>query len=120
MRRRVRRAGYADRVRFELRDYRQLDGRWDRIVSVGMLEHVGVNHLGHYFAKLRELLEPDGVALVHSIGRMGGPAATSRWVRKRIFPGGCIPALSEVLSAVERQQLWSSRFSWPGLGMPCR
>jgi cyclopropane-fatty-acyl-phospholipid synthase len=105
---RAARAGLSDRVRFLLRDYREMTGQYDRIVSVGMFEHVGVNHFGRYFAKLRELLKPDGVALLHSIGRMGGPWATSPWIRKYIFPGGCIPALSEVLPPIERQGLWAT------------
>jgi cyclopropane-fatty-acyl-phospholipid synthase len=105
---RAARAGLAGRVRFLLRDYRELHERFDRIVSVGMLEHVGVNYLRSYFATVAELLEPDGVAVIHSIGRMRGPAATSRWVRKHIFPGGYIPALSEVVSAVERNRLWAT------------
>jgi cyclopropane-fatty-acyl-phospholipid synthase len=99
-------AGLADRVRFVLRDYRKESGHYDRVVSVGMFEHVGVNQYGAFFAKLKELLAPDGVALVHAIGRMDGPAATNPWVRKYIFPGGYSPALSEVLPVVERTQLW--------------
>ncbi len=105
---RAARAGLSDRVRFLLQDYRQTRQRFDRVVSVGMLEHVGVNHLGRYFDQVRQLLEPDGVALVHSIGRMAGPAATSRWIRRYIFPGGYIPALSEVTSAVERSGMWAT------------
>ncbi|HMR31018.1 MAG TPA: cyclopropane-fatty-acyl-phospholipid synthase family protein [Geminicoccaceae bacterium] len=105
---RAARAGLSDRVRFHLQDYREVRQRFDRIVSVGMLEHVGVNHLGRYFARVSELLEPEGVALIHSIGRMAGPAATSRWIRKYIFPGGYIPALSEVTSAVERSGMWAT------------
>lgn len=103
---RAARAGLSDRVRFELRDYRELSGQFDRIVSVGMFEHVGINHFGQFFTRLRELLAPDGVALLHSIGRMAGPWATSAFIRKYIFPGGYIPALSEVLPAIERQALW--------------
>jgi len=99
-------AGLADRVRFVLRDYRKETDRYDRVVSVGMFEHVGVNQYGAFFAKIKELLAPDGVALVHAIGRMDGPAATNPWVRKYIFPGGYSPALSEVLPVVERTQLW--------------
>lgn len=105
---RAARAGLSDRVRFRLQDYREIRQRFDRIVSVGMLEHVGVNHLGGYFARVSELLEPNGVAVIHSIGRMAGPAATSRWIRKYIFPGGYIPALSEVTSAVERSGMWAT------------
>src|SRR5438477_8343817 len=99
-------AGLADRVRFHLRDYRQETGTYDRIVSVGMFEHVGVNHYQAFFAKLKALLAPDGVALLHSIGRMDGPGMTNPWLRKYIFPGGYSPALSEVVPVVERTRLW--------------
>lgn len=99
-------AGLADRVRFELRDYREIDGAFDRIVSVGMFEHVGVPHYGEYFAAIRARLAPDGVALVHSIGRADGPGVTNPWIRKYIFPGGYSPALSETIPAIERAGLW--------------
>src|SRR5690606_6138450 len=79
---------------------------YDRIVSVGMFEHVGVPQYETFFAKLRELLAPNGVALLHSIGRMDGPGATNPWLRKYIFPGGYSPALSEVLPVVEKKGLW--------------
>ncbi len=105
-RERAARAGLAGRVRFELRDYREQTGAFDRIVSVGMFEHVGVRHYQDFFAKIRELLTEDGVALLHSIGRMDGPGSTSPWIRKYIFPGGYSPALSEVLPAIERLKLW--------------
>ena len=105
-RRRAERAGLADRVRFELRDYREQTGSFDRIVSVGMFEHVGVKHYPEFFAKIRELLTDDGVAVLHSIGRMDGPGATNDWIRKYIFPGGYAPAISEVLPVVERLKLW--------------
>ena len=104
--RRAAAAGLADRVRFYLRDYRQEFGTYDRIVSVGMFEHVGINHYGAFFAKLRSLLTMDGVALLHSIGRKDGPGATHPWIRKYIFPGGYVPALSEVVPIVERLGLW--------------
>jgi cyclopropane-fatty-acyl-phospholipid synthase len=104
--RRAAAAGLADRVRFHLRDYREEAGRYDRIVSVGMFEHVGVTHYSAFFAKLKSLLAPDGVALLHSIGRMDGPGSTSPWIRKYIFPGGYVPALSEVTPVVERRRLW--------------
>jgi cyclopropane-fatty-acyl-phospholipid synthase len=103
---RAERAGLADRVRFELRDYREQTGRFDRIVSVGMFEHVGLQHYPEFFAKIRELLSEDGIALLHSIGRMDGPGATNEWIRKYIFPGGYAPAISEVLPVVERLKLW--------------
>jgi cyclopropane-fatty-acyl-phospholipid synthase len=99
-------AGLADRVRFQLRDYREETGRYDRIVSVGMFEHVGVNQYTTFFRKLDECLVPDGVALLHSIGRMDGPGATNPWLRKYIFPGGYSPAVSEVVPHAERARLW--------------
>ena len=99
-------AGLSDRVRFFLRDYREEDGRYDRIVSVGMFEHVGVNHYRAFFSKLKSLLARDGLALLHSIGQMDGPGSTHPWIRKYIFPGGYIPALSEVIPVVERLKLW--------------
>jgi cyclopropane-fatty-acyl-phospholipid synthase len=104
--RRAAAAGLADRVRFYLRDYREETGHYDRIVSVGMFEHVGVNQYPAFFRKLGEQLAPDGVALLHSIGRMDGPGATNPWLRKYIFPGGYSPALSEVVPEVERARLW--------------
>ncbi|HEY0523123.1 MAG TPA: cyclopropane-fatty-acyl-phospholipid synthase family protein [Stellaceae bacterium] len=100
--------GLADRVRFHLRDYREEQGTYDRIVSVGMFEHVGAPQYGAFFATLKERLRPDGVALLHSIGRMDGPGTTNSWVRKYIFPGGYAPALSEVLPHVERTGLWAT------------
>jgi cyclopropane-fatty-acyl-phospholipid synthase len=92
-------------VRFEMQDYRHVQGRFDRIVSVGMFEHVGVNHYQAYFDKIAELLGEDGVALVHAIGRFDTPAVTNPFIAKYIFPGGYIPALSEVLPAIERSGL---------------
>jgi cyclopropane-fatty-acyl-phospholipid synthase len=94
-------AGLAERCRFELVDYRALSGTFDRIVSVGMFEHVGVPYYPAFFDKLRALLADDGVALLHSIGRSDGPGVTSPWTAKYIFPGGYAPALSEVLPAIE-------------------
>jgi len=104
--RRAAAAGLSDRVRFHVRDYRQELGHYDRIVSVGMFEHVGINHYKEFFTRLKLLLEPDGVALLHSIGRMDGPGSTHPWIRKYIFPGGYFPALSEVLPVVEQSKLW--------------
>ncbi len=98
--------GLSDRVRFELKDYRQVTGSFDRIVSVGMFEHVGIGHYPEFFAKVSSLLADDGVALLHSIGRKGGPGTTGAWVRKYIFPGGYSPALSETLAAIEGAGLW--------------
>ena len=98
--------GLGGRVRFHLRDYREETGTYDRVVSVGMFEHVGVAHYGTFFATLRRLLRPDGVGLLHAIGRMEPPGGTNPWLRKYIFPGGYCPALSEVLAAIERTGLW--------------
>jgi len=103
---RAEKQGLQNRVRFDLEDYRQVEGPFDRIVSVGMFEHVGVNHYGAFFSGVRRLLRDDGVALIHSIGRITPPTATNAWVRKYIFPGGYIPALSEVLQEVEKCGLW--------------
>lgn len=89
-------------ARFQLRDYRTLEGPFDRIVSVGMFEHVGINHYRTFFNKCASLLGRDGVMVLHSIGRMSGPATTSPFIRKHIFPGGYIPALSEVFPAIEK------------------
>ncbi|BAI72319.1 cyclopropane-fatty-acyl-phospholipid synthase [Azospirillum sp. B510] len=108
-RQRAEEAGLADRVTFELRDYREFAaahrGAFDRIVSVGMFEHVGVPHYRDYFDAVRDMLNDDGVALIHSIGRLDGPASTNPWIRKYIFPGGYSPALSEVLPVIERSGL---------------
>jgi len=103
---RARAAGVADRVKFELRDYRQISRRFDRIVSVGMFEHVGVPHYGEFFDKVNQLMPDDGVMLLHSIGHMSPPGTASPWLRKYIFPGAYSPALSEVFPAVERNRLW--------------
>jgi len=99
-------AGAQDRVRFELLDYRQVTGLFDRIVSVGMFEHVGPPHYRTFFDKCRDLLAPDGVMLLHTIGRADGPGATDPWLAKYIFPGGYVPALSQVMPAIERAFLW--------------
>ena len=92
-------------VRFALQDYRYLDSKYDRIVSVGMFEHVGVGYFDAYFAAIANSLEDDGVALVHTIGRTDGPGATNPWITKYIFPGGYIPAMSEAVAAIERAGL---------------
>lgn len=98
--------GLSDRVRFDLRDYRHETGKYDRIVSVGMFEHVGAGHYQEFFDKVRDLLTDDGICILHSIGRRQPPSTTNPWLRKYIFPGGYTPALSEVLSAVEKTGLW--------------
>jgi cyclopropane-fatty-acyl-phospholipid synthase len=96
---------HGHRVEFALKDYRDVTGQFDRIVSVGMFEHVGVAYYAAFFEKIRSLLTEDGVALLHTIGRSDGPGVTSPWIRKYIFPGGYTPALSEVLPAIERSGL---------------
>jgi cyclopropane-fatty-acyl-phospholipid synthase len=102
---RARTAGLAESCRFGLVDYRALSGQYDRIVSVGMFEHVGVPYYGQFFSKVRELLSEDGIMLLHSIGRSDGPGSTNPWIAKYIFPGGYAPALSEVAAAVEKSGL---------------
>ncbi len=103
---RVAEAGLSDRVRFRLQDYRLQTERYDRIVSVGMFEHVGAVHFREFFAKVRDLLTDDGVALLHSIGRMDPPGTTSAWLRKHIFPGGYTPSMSETFAALEYERLY--------------
>lgn len=97
--------GLSGSATFLLQDYRDVSGPFDRIVSVGMLEHVGVRFYDTYFQRCAELLSEDGVMLLHSIGRSQGPDSTNPWIAKYIFPGGYIPALSEVLPAIERAGL---------------
>jgi cyclopropane-fatty-acyl-phospholipid synthase len=92
-------------VEFRLQDYRDVKDAFDRVVSVGMFEHVGVDHYNRFFKKLASLLKPDGIAVLHSIGRSDRPTATSAWIAKYIFPGGYIPSLSEVMPATERSGL---------------
>ena len=104
-RERAARTGLSHNVRFGLTDYRAVDGQFDRIVSVGMFEHVGAPHYDTFFAKMRSLLKDDGVALLHTIGRTDGPGATNAWIAKYIFPGGYAPALSEIIPAIERNGL---------------
>jgi cyclopropane-fatty-acyl-phospholipid synthase len=95
----------SERAHFLLKDYRDVHQKFDRIVSVGMFEHVGISHYDTFFQKCAELLSDDGVMLLHSIGRSEGPNVTNPWIAKYIFPGGYIPALSEVLPAIERAGL---------------
>lgn len=102
---RVREHGLEDRVSIRLQDYRDVPERFDRIVSVGMFEHVGAAYYDQYYRAVRDHLTPDGVALIHTIGRLGRPAVTNPWIRRYIFPGGYIPSLSEVTPAIERQGL---------------
>ncbi len=98
-------AGLSDRVTFELMDYRLVTGEFDRIVSVGMFEHVGAPHYRAYFETVKARLAPDGVALIHTIGRSQPPGTTSPWLTKYIFPGGYAPALSETAAAYEASGL---------------
>ena len=104
-RERARAMGLSRAVKFELCDYRKLEGKFDRIVSVGMFEHVGTTHYRSFFDKIGKLLTDGGVALLHSIGRFDGPASTNPFIAKYIFPGGYIPALSEVFPSIERESL---------------
>lgn len=98
--------GLAGRVRFHLRDYRDERDRYDRIVSVGMFEHVGPSDYDNYFSAMAHALKPDGVALLHSIGIMGPEGGSDPWIRKYIFPGGYCPTLSQAIAAAERAGLW--------------
>ncbi|MDH5353454.1 MAG: cyclopropane-fatty-acyl-phospholipid synthase family protein [Gammaproteobacteria bacterium] len=104
--RRVRALGLEHRVKFELRDYRSLTEPVDRIVSVGMLEHVGQFQYREYFKKVKALLKPDGVALIHTIARMGKPRPIGAWIRKYIFPGAYLPSPSQLTSAIDHSYLW--------------
>ncbi len=105
---RARAAGLSDRVEFRLTDYRNVTETFDRIVSVGMFEHVGVPHFREYFQAVHDRLAPDGVALVHTIGRTVPPSYTSPWIERYIFPGGYVPALSEMMGAIEKQNLYTT------------
>ncbi len=98
-------AGQTARAEFHLQDYRQINARFDRIVSVGMFEHVGLGFYDSYFQQVARLLDDKGVALIHTIGHDGVPAPTNPWVAKYIFPGGYIPSLSDILPAIERAGL---------------
>jgi len=99
-------SGLSDRVSFEQRDYRQESGQYDRLVSVGMFEHVGRSGFGAFFKTVQRSLKPDGVAVVHAIGRMEPIGGSDPWIRKYIFPGGYLPTLSETIAAAERSGLW--------------
>jgi len=94
--------GLAEMAQFQLQDYRDVTGPCDRIVSVGMFEHVGASFYDEFFRQCAAVLDHNGIMLLHSIGRSHGPSSTNPWIAKYIFPGGYIPALSEVLPAVER------------------
>ncbi|MFK8250764.1 class I SAM-dependent methyltransferase [Ancylobacter terrae] len=101
-------AGVLERITFFERDYRELTGTFDRVVSVGMMEHVGVTHFDAYFDKVKSLLKPGGFAMIHAIGRMSPPGSTAPFIRKYIFPGGYVPAMSEVFASLERVGLWAA------------
>jgi cyclopropane-fatty-acyl-phospholipid synthase len=104
-RRRAAEKGVSHRVRFELTDYRDVEGPFDRIVSVGMFEHVGRAHYRQFFEKCRSLLARDGVMLLHTIGRMGAPGRPNKWTEKYIFPGYYVPSLSEIVTASEKTKM---------------
>jgi cyclopropane-fatty-acyl-phospholipid synthase len=107
-RERAQKAGVADKVKFELIDYRKVTGKFDRIVSVGMYEHVGPAHFRTFIAKCRSLLVDEGVMLLHTIGRVGPRRTTDSWTTKYIFPGGYIPTLSEMSEAAESARMFTS------------
>ena len=100
--------GVADLVTIVEKDYRAMEGAFDRIVSVGMMEHVGISYFDEYFRTLKRLIAPGGYGLVHAIGRMSPPGTTAPFIRKYIFPGGYVPAISEVFASTERVGLWVS------------
>jgi cyclopropane-fatty-acyl-phospholipid synthase len=102
---RAREAGVSDRVKFELKDYRDVEGQFDRITSVGLIEHLGTPHYPGFYAHMHRLLKNDGVMFSHCCGRMGTPGTTDKWTRKYIFPGGYIPSLSEMVVEAERHRL---------------
>ena len=102
---RAKNMGLQDKAKFFLLDYRKLDDAFDKIVSVGMFEHVGIGHYKEYFDHVKRLLKPDGRFVLHSIGRSGEPGATNPWIAKYIFPGGYIPSLSEVIPVIEKSGL---------------
>jgi len=100
--RRAQEEGLNEKVHFALQDYRFENKQYDRIVSVGMFEHVGINYFSSFFSKTYDLLKESGVFLLHTIGQKGKPSATSPWIRKYIFPGGYIPSMSEILETCEK------------------
>jgi len=105
---RAKAAGVDDRVKFKLLDYREVEGRFDRVVSVGMMEHIGAHNYDELFKKAYDTMTDDGLGFFHTIGHMSPPGNTSSFLRKYIFPGGYTPAISEVTAASERQHLWVS------------
>lgn len=112
---RVTRAGLQDRIELRLQDYREVEARFDRIVSVGMLEHVGLPQYPEYFNQVHSLLSQEGIALIHTIGRIAPPMPTSPWIAKYIFPGGYVPTLSDLTPAIEASGLWQADLEvWRG------
>jgi cyclopropane-fatty-acyl-phospholipid synthase len=105
---RAAKAGLSSQVKFSLTDYRELKGQFDRIVSIGMFEHVGVPHYKEFFDRTAALLKDDGVMLLHTIGRLDGPGASNPWISKYIFPGGYTPSLSEMLPVIEKSGLFAT------------
>lgn len=103
---RARQLGIADRVQFKLLDYRLETDTFDRIVSVGMFEHVGKPHFSAFFEKVHSLLKDDGVALIHTIGQSVPPGAINPWIRRYVFPGAYLPSLSQLTPIFERQHYW--------------
>ncbi|MEL7488261.1 MAG: cyclopropane-fatty-acyl-phospholipid synthase family protein [Pseudomonadota bacterium] len=103
---RAREKGLKDKVDFRLIDYRHVQEKFDRVVSIGMFEHVGVPHYREFFYKVQDVLEDDGLALLHAIGHRGPPNTTGPWIRKYIFPGGYSPSLSETFAEIEQTDLW--------------
>ena len=97
--------GLSEKVEFSLQDYRNENDTYDRIVSVGMFEHVGVNYFPIFFSKTYEILKDNGVFLLHTIGQTSKPSATSPWIRKYIFPGGYVPSMSEIINVCEKQNI---------------
>ena len=103
--RRVQEEGLNEKVTFALQDYRHEENKYDRIVSVGMFEHVGINYFSDYLLKVHDILKESGIFLLHTIGQVSKPTATSPWIRKYIFPGGYIPSLSEILKITENKNI---------------
>jgi len=98
--------GVADKVTFLEQDYRNMSGAYDRVISIAMMEAIGIGNFDNYFAKLKSLMKPGGYGLVHAIGRMSPPGTTAPFIRKYIFPGGYVPAISEVFASTERTGTW--------------
>ena len=105
---RVKNRNLGNQVRFLLEDYRDHDSKYDAIVSVGMFEHVGKHNFATYFGRVKELLNPDGIATIHTIGSASEPTPTNPWIKRYIFPGGYIPSLSEVTKHIESNRLFIS------------